>query len=220
MVLSGFIPAVVVLGALLLKNKGSRQLKGAFKDNKKAHFLVIGFFMLSTLEFIVLGFHESVFNQARYGFFLYAAAAFLIAMLISAFFQSRHKGRSGSTVMRLVYVLFAISLVSMVSLYVLITQYRPLFATGKDSQVLMQGIDAARLLNLTNCGIISNAWVPLKYYGMEAYGPFGYNKTTQKYAAIVFPQSGVNPSFVNTANATESFNYSNFTIYIMKDGAC
>ena len=34
---------------------------------------------------------------------------------------------------------------------------------------------------LSGCGFVSNAWVYLKFYGVDAYSPFYYNGTMELY---------------------------------------
>ncbi len=78
--------------------------------------------------------------------------------------------------------------------------------------------------NLSDCSVVSNAWPYLDFYNITAYSPYLCNSTVAKMPIVIFRNEGV-PIYCgggigDMGGIGESFNYTNFSIYLPHDYVC
>ena len=222
-IVAGFIPAIMLLLIMYYRHpRGSiakihRAFKAVTGAGHRMPLILASFFLLALLEFVVLGTHESVFDQARYGYFLFASIAFLLSWLIERKLRQRSLSRYRTAA---IATLSAFSAASMIAVIALMGSSLIAFSPGSNNSVFPSAVNAVKGLNLSNCSFVSNDWVYLRYYGVTAFSPYGYNATTSGYPAIVFYGIGTNPGAVKTYSTNIMHQYSDFSIYASRNYSC
>ncbi len=211
------VPATALAAIAAFRNRGRIARLLASGEEHRRLALALAFLALAALEFIILGRHESAFDQARYGYFLYASAAILLSVAICAAVKAE-PSRRGQRVYR--YVLFAFSAASLLGLFIIIGT--PALGAGylSNNPAFAKGAGALRSLGLGNCSVVSNDWVYLRYYGSSAFSPFSSNSSLARYPSIIFNGVGVNSSAVALVGIENKYAYSNFTVYVPRNNSC
>ncbi len=226
-ILVNFIPGAIILAITkrkeLLKYNVKNKLKLPIQSIKhfyfsnRSYFIIIIFSLLSLLLFIILGLHESIFDQARYAYFLYTSIALLIAINITTL---KTKKKTSKNYKFSVYVLYLFSLICMLSTIVLISTNIPNAIGLSNSSffnMFHQNQNILQTYNLQNCSVISNDWVFLRYYNISAFSPYGYIKNSSKYPKLIFNSFGTYPTAISTNTDNIIFKNQNFTLFVNKN---
>ncbi len=225
-IIINFIPGIIILTIAKRKNLLNYNLREKIKKpiykirnfylKERAYFITIIFSILSLILFVILGFHESVFDQTRYAYFLYTSIALLIAINITTL---KEKGNTRKKYKLSVYTLYAFSLICMVGTIILISiNISNLIGVSNLSffRIFNQNQNILQSYNLQNCSIISNDWVYLRYYNISAFSPYGYIKNSSKYPKLIFNYFGTSPNAISTYNDSVLFKNENFTLFVNK----
>ena len=223
-IVAGFVPAILVLVVIYSKplKKGISGIKKnivhAFKWNGNRNFLLIFvFLMLAALEFLILGIHESAFDQSRYGYFLFFSLALVLAYLISTRIQTVPTAYLKPAIYSL---LFAFSAIAMLATISLIGSHSLEMSYGNSDPAFASAAVAINKLGIENCSVVSNDWVFLRYYNVKAFSPYSSNKTLSDYPSAVFAYVGTNSSSVTEYNSETAYKYVNFSIYLPRNYSC
>ncbi|MDE1866032.1 MAG: hypothetical protein KGH94_05355 [Candidatus Micrarchaeota archaeon] len=222
-ILAGFVPAIAIALAMYLKSMRSsaphliKGLKGLlnFRPGDTFQILLL-FVLLSATEFVIFGFHEAYFDQARYGYPLFASVALLLAFLITSM-AMRQNGiyRNLPT-----YLLCAFSIISMLAVFALVGSNYTSTMPGSTNPAFAASVAEIRGLNLSSCSFVSNDWVFLRYYNITAFSPFNYNSTISGYPSVVFYGLGPNSTAVRIHGGEANYSTKNFSIYVPANYTC
>ena len=217
-----FIPAIII--SILLsywyfkeKKKGAYQ---AFRKNvfKRPLIILISFLSLSIVEFIILGRHESPFDQARYAYFLYSALAFLIAYTIDKLISLIKNDKAylkKSIIHNSDIILFLFSAATIVgALVILNTGMHANLTSGSQNSIFTDVVSETRELNMYNCTFVSNDWVYLRYYNITAYSPYFYNSSIKAFPVIVINSIGTSSNAVYIGLHKKIYSNDSFSIYL------
>ena len=223
-IMAGFVPAVLALAVIYSKYAKKRisgikkNIRNAFKWNGNKDFLLIFLFlMLAALEFLILGIHESAFDQSRYGYFLFFSSALIFAYLISARIRTAPNKHLKPAIY---FLLFAFSAIAMLATIFLIGSHSLEMSYGNADPVFANASGAINGLGIENCSVVSNDWVFLRYYGIKAFSPFSSGKTLADYPAVVFNGIGVSANSIKDYNSETTYKYINFGIYLPHNYSC
>ncbi len=222
--LTYFIPAAIALLCILfLERNRLNFMKGrGLASEKRGVIMLAAAILLSLVEFTILGLHNDAFDQARYSYVLYASAALILGYAISSI--GRRAVRIGRWKMKsaevAAAVLLAFSLIAVSSTLLSTTYLNGYFGSASGSTLYGNAIASLAELNLSNCIVVSNAWIYLRYHGINAYSPFAYNETPGTYPSVVFSGVGVNWSDAGLPDIAESYNYNGYSIYLPKGRLC
>ncbi|MDE1824890.1 MAG: hypothetical protein KGH61_00155 [Candidatus Micrarchaeota archaeon] len=224
-VLMGLLPAFLVMAALIvylyLKGNTSNKLwrqKMAQAGNWRK--IVAPLLVLGAAGFLIVSLHSNLDNLPRHGYLLYLGVAIAIAFGISRLLELVGR-RSKKLVTTIAY-----SVVSLASLFMLLYLYSSVHSNyifngyGSTNQTVSNSVAALEQMGLANCSIVSNAWVYLRFQGVDAHWPYYYNATVQRYPILIFGNIGVPASALNTKNITKSYNYSHFSVELPKNYTC
>jgi hypothetical protein len=224
-ILSGFIPAVLIAVSLAVKYAGEHGLAkrtgaalGKFRYFRGKPMLVALFFLLACIEFAILGMHEDTFDQARYGYFLFAAVALLLSYAITALCSN-----NGKLLFAAGAILLCFSIASLSAGIAFSEAHTGMGISGGSADVqFYSAASAISSLGMKNCSFISNAWVFLRYRNISAYSPYApmHVGTEALMPAVVFDGIGTAPSAVPIYVGESAHSYNGFTIYTPHGGAC
>ncbi len=211
-ILAGIVAIAFV--AILKTRIQNKQSSPRLLERRKSKFILVSFLALSLLEFALLApSADHPTTLARFGIALYASIALIIAYKVSEFGSVTSKA-----------VIYAALLLSIaISIYViLIIPNNPSISgyIGNYSMSITNATQVISAQNLSRCGIVSNAWVYLRYYNVSAFPPFSYNSTTRRYPAIVFRYIGVNKTYVAINNYTKAFSDKYLSLYLPDNYLC
>ena len=222
-----FIPALVALFVINATSwKRLRVIELLRRGGRDIGSMIIALFVgLSLVEFLILGLHNSTFDQARYAYPLYIGLALAIAYAIE------RSGTANVKIGRFVASKAGVAAAILISFSVLsicLTAVAPYtlphfdisFADASNSALYSSAAMSLRDLNISNCVVISNAWVYMRYEGINAFSPFAYNATILRYPALIFANVGVNKSSVELINITHSYSYTGYSIYLPGNFLC
>jgi hypothetical protein len=187
-------------------------------------FLIISFLALGFADLFILGMHNSTFDQERFGYFFYAAFAVAIAFAFSSdrlnlSFNVRKLKFNTHTIMP--YALFVVSLFFI--LLLLHNEPMPWFSwmsQASNNPVLRNAVLAINEAGLSNCRVVSNDWVYLKFLGIKAFSPFYYNSTIARYPIVAFDTLGTPPNYIRETNISKTITYQNYSILFPKNYIC
>ncbi len=187
-------------------------------------FLLVSFISLGFVDLFILGLHNQAFDQERFGYFFYAAAALIVAFGLSRNSMAvkfRMFGRSISTVDITPYLFFAVAMFFIVSLYYVESMSGfSWMAQGSNNAVFGNAIASIKTDGLYGCRFVSNGWIYLKFYGIHAFSPFYYNSSIDKYPIILFNNIGVPPGTVHVPYQSATQSYGNYSIVFPKGYIC
>ncbi|MEM3470053.1 MAG: glycosyltransferase family 87 protein [Thermoproteota archaeon] len=187
--------------------------------------IVIGFFVISIIEFMLIGWHYDVFSQSRFGYLSYFGAALLSAYLLSRI--SKMSGRAyGLGFDAVSLVVAGICLIALVGyfyeFYSSLQYYNyALYNTNGAASVFSEAKNELYALGYGNCSIVTNAWVPMKYVGINAYMPQYYGVNESQYMVVSFQNVYVKPEISGYLNGSKPvFDNKYFEILVPKKLVC
>ncbi|MGC8479750.1 MAG: glycosyltransferase 87 family protein [Candidatus Micrarchaeia archaeon] len=224
-----FVPAIIILALLLYwyfkernkkSNKNKKKVYEIFREKifKRPLLILLSFLFLSIVEFIILGMHESSFDQSRYAYFLYSAVAFLIAYGIDKVVPLV---KINKTYIKRIFIyksdiiLFLFSASSiLVVLIILNSGGYGNFTSGSQNVIFENIASELKELNIYNCPVVSNDWVYLRYYNITAFSPYFYNNSIKNYSVVVINSIGTSPNDVYIDFHKKVYLNSSFSIYM------
>jgi hypothetical protein len=96
----------------------------------------------------------------------------------------------------------------------------PLYSYGTTNATILEGVSTINSSGLSNCSVVSNDWVYLRFYGVKAHSPYYYNQTILRYPIVSFDSIGVQPSVINTSYVERTVRYTGFSIYFPVNYSC
>ncbi len=220
------LAAYLIIGRLLKKSDNWKGLSliSVLRHFNEKPFIVIAFLALGFIDLFILGLHNAVFDQERFGYFFYGAAAFAIAFALSSSRLNMHLKvlkRKLSTNAVIPYLLFAVSLFFILSL--LYNESMPWFSwmgQASNNPVLKNAVASINENALSNCRIVSNDWIYLRFLGVDAFSQFYYNSTVARYPIISFDSLGTPSSYIHEINISQTIIYRNYSILLPKGYVC
>lgn len=208
---------VVALCAIALqfanKAKWSARLNGFSHGGK----VLIGAFAISALAIAAVSVHASINNLPRWGYIIYGSSSLLLLAIFGALSKKQPISRYANFIVAIVVVAY---LVLMAMELVNIPSHYPFATAGTRNSSIVDSVAKIDALGLANCSLISNAWVYLRYYGINAHYPDYFNATTKDYAAVVFSNVGISNDSVNTSGYRIGYSGEGYAIYYPKGFAC
>ena len=216
------IPAILILILLsywYLKEKKKGRCK-VFRKNtfKRPLIILTSFLFLSIVEFIILGRHESSFDQARYAYFLYGALAFLVAYAIDKLIPLIKNNKTylkRSFIHNSDIILFLFSAATIVGVLIILnTGMHASLTSGSQNSIFANVVSEIKSLNIYNCTFVSNDWVYLRYYNITAYSPYFYNSSIKNLPVIVINGVGTSSNAVYVGLHKKIYSNASFSIYL------
>ncbi len=216
----------LILGRLLKMSTNWKKLGlvSMLKHFDEKPFIVIAFLALGFMDLFMLGLHNAIFDQERFGYFFYGATAIAIAFALSSdrlnlslkIFDMKVNTRA-----IIPYVFFAISLFFILSL--LYGESMPWFSwmgQASNNPVLRNAVASINENGLSGCRLVSNGWIYLKFFGIDAFSQFYYNSTVARYPIVSFDSLGTPSSYIEEINISRAIIYKNYSILFPKGYTC
>ena len=176
-------------------------------------------FALGAAGWLALSYRDSLLNMQRFGYLIYIGVALLMALGGSEVIQrvkNRHAGAG-----KIYAALLLSSLLMVGAAYVLLVRYNVINEYGTTNPEVINAVMALQQNGLSGCGIVSNGWVYLRFYGIEAYPPYLYNSTISKFPILAFKTGiGVSPSEIKAVRLAENISYGDFYVEIPEGSIC
>lgn len=223
---ANFIPAIFAIILFQYKKLIGNKIKKPINKIKKIYatdpklFPITVFFILSIIEFIILGTHEDIFDQTRYAYFLYASIAIILSIYITKIRSFANEKDKYKTILYIIYIFsFVLMILSVLILYV---NHGQILGINKMSILYQfrQSNITITSFNVGNCSVISNDWVYLRYYGISAFSPYSHTLNSSNYLKITFNNIGTSPNAIQTQNDKILYHNSNFTIFSNRSSNC
>ena len=225
------IPIIVLVlyliaGRLLKKSANWKGLSlvSILRRFDEKPFIVIAFLALGFIDLFILGLHNAIFDQERFGYFFYAATAIAIAFVLSSDrlnISLNVSGKKLNTRAVIPYVFFAISFFLILSL--LYSESVPGFSwmgQASNNPVFKDAVISINENGLSNCRLVSNDWIYLRFLGVDAFSQFYYNSTVAMYPIVSFDSLGTPSSYIHEINISRTIIYPNYSILFPKGYVC
>lgn len=178
------------------------------------------FFVLSIIGYLIVVPRMMEFDQVRLSYFLYLSVALAVIVILSSCLEKFSKNTRLISIL-VITLIFSASLLNIAHLSYIIRQPSSSWMAGAtNNSTLKYTVAELQLYNLSNCNIVSNSWVYLRYYGIKAYSPFYYNQTILKYPAVLLEYQGVNETYVKHKGASILFKKGTMEIYLPSNFEC
>jgi hypothetical protein len=230
MIFSNLLPSIAIVALALLfyalrSGNGSKLLKRikTFRFSKLGYEYQVSLYLvfLAAIGWAFLSFSNSINNLPRWGYVLYFSIATLLAILFRDLFSTRANGVSLARYRAVAYLaLLAISAATLLYSLDTIGSSFPLYSYGTTNATILEGVSTINSSGLSNCSVVSNDWVYLRFYGVKAHSPYYYNQTILRYPIVSFDSIGVQPSVINTSYVERTVRYTGFSIYFPVNYSC
>ncbi|MEM0124487.1 MAG: glycosyltransferase 87 family protein [Candidatus Micrarchaeaceae archaeon] len=202
-----------------------RMREKIFIPKSMAGEIVIGFLVISIVEFMLVGWHYDVFSQSRFGYLSYFGVSLAAAYMLSRIGKV-HRRVYGLDLGALQFVVAAICLAVLAyyafAFHSSMKYYNyPLYNPNDAASVLNNAKGELYALGYGNCSIVSNAWVPMKYIGINAYMPQYYGIDESRYIVVSFKNVNVKPKISGYINESRPvFESKYFEILVPENMRC
>ncbi len=230
MIFSNLIPPIAIIALALLfyalgSGNGSKLLRRIreFRFSKLGYRYRLSLYLvfLAAIGWAFLSSSNSINNLPRWGYILYFSIATLLAILLNDLFSPRAKGVTLARYRTLAYLaLFSISAATLLYSLNAIGRSFPLYSYGTTNATILEAVGTIKSAGLSNCSVVSNDWVYLRFYGIKAHSPYYYNRTILGYPIVSFDGIGVQPSVINTSYVERTVRYTGFSIYFPANYSC
>lgn len=220
---------LITLIIIFLKKPKTRSKRSLFEKIKvnRAYYVLSAFLLLAIVGFVSTLGH--VDGPVRIEYAIYGALSILAPLLM----MDRRVGdimfRIGKQeifVSRVLpFVLFLVS-VAWLLVYLNFVRTNPYWMQyASNGTVFKAAVSALGSHGLLGCSIVTNAWPYMRYYNVPAYTSYYYeqlyyNPVLKRAPVLIFNGGGTPPSQVLLKNITQSFSYSNFSIYLPNNYVC
>ncbi len=176
--------------------------------------------VLSIIQYIIVVPRMMEFDQVRLSYFAYLSIALIVIMALSKYLKKLPKNMK-LIPMLAIMLIFSASLLSIAYLSYSVRQPSSNWmVSATNNSTLKDTVAELQIYNLSDCNVVSNSWIYLRYYGIKAYSPFYYNETILKYPAVLIEYQGVNETYVQDKNATLLFKNNLTEIYLPRNFEC
>ncbi|MEM0087060.1 MAG: glycosyltransferase family 87 protein [Candidatus Micrarchaeaceae archaeon] len=202
-----------------------RMREKIFIPKSMAGEIVIGFLVISIVEFMLVGWHYDVFSQSRFGYLSYFGVSLAAAYMLSRI-NKIHRRIYGLNLGNLPFVVAAICFIVLAyyafAFHSSMAYYNyALYNTNGAASVFSYAKSELYALGYGNCSVISNAWVPMKYVGVNAYMPQYYGIDESQYVVVSFKNVNVKPKISGYINESRPvFESKYFEILVPKNLTC
>ena len=207
-------PALAVI--ILFRGKGG----GIKKDKGDAKIREIAFWTLAlgTAGWLLLSYKDSLLNMERFGYMIYLGAAIAIAASLKA---TAGKAGIGHKRREFLFALALAAIITMIAGYVLLVNANILQVKGTGYPAVLEAAGSIGQKGLAGCGIVSNGWVYLRFYGIDAYPPYNYNSTMESLPVVAFTDGiGTALSAIREGANSTLQRYAGFYIEIPQRASC
>ena len=209
--------ALVLAFVTLYRKKAVRLPKFSIRKMSRTELVLAALLALSAADFLLTAVYHDTVTQARYSYLLLFSLILIVAYALSPAVR-------GDERLRLALLGFGVLTFAAV---ILAACYFPGNAArynyNNPDSVYSNASAALGRLGYGGCRVVSNAWVPLLYSGVDAYSPFAspehYDAAT--YPIVVFNNTGVSPSEIrNLGSSDVIYGGQDFYILAPKNVTC
>lgn len=197
-------------------------LKSIIMNKGSTAQILASLFLLSVIQYLIVVPRMMEFDQIRLSYFVYIAIALMIITALNGCLRKLPKNKNIRLIPTLVImIIFSVSLLNVAYLSYSVRQPSSNWMiSATNNSTLKDTVAELQLYNLSNCNVVSNSWIYLRYYGIKAYSPFYYNNTILKYPVVLIEYQGVNETYVKDKGASLLFKEDMVDIYLPNGFEC
>ena len=197
----------------------SRMRKTLFASQRNR--ITAAFLFLSFIGFVAV--YNNAQGSIRLGYLLYSGVSVAAALSLGSAAMMKIRFGIGKMVPYLAFFL-TFAMLGLLYLGWSGINFDVLGSLGSRSPEFLSAATVLHGGNLSDCSVVSNAWPYLDFYNITAYSPYLCNSTVARMPIVIFRNEGV-PIYCgggigDMGGIGESFNYTNFSIYLPHDYVC
>ncbi len=178
--------------------------------------IVVVLLAISLAGYWFIARHNDVFTQTRFGYFAAAASSLAVVALLN--YASIRIDR------RVPLLIASVSIsVLLLALLAFNSNARNSIVTSVRNPNFARAASELASLGYGNCRVVTNDWVYMLYYGVNAFPQFYYNRTTMQYPILEFYNGSAATSaayIMGLGNSTPVYSTANFSILLPRDYRC